>query len=225
MPIRHALLRAAAATTGGVALALSAAVPANAHVTVTPSTTEAGSYTVLTVSLSHGCEGSPTTKVAVQIPEPILSATPTRSPFWTAETTVEKLDEPVSNHGTTVTERVDTVVFTTDTPLPDGQRDSFEISLKLPDEPGRLVFPAVQTCEKGETAWVEVPTGNDNEELEHPAPTIDVTAADASPAGAPVTADRVDHPGSPTVGLLGLGAGLLGIGIGATALVQARRRP
>jgi uncharacterized protein YcnI len=41
---------------GGAVLAL-AAVPlaASAHVTVTPSGTAAGSYTVLTFAFSHGC--------------------------------------------------------------------------------------------------------------------------------------------------------------------------
>lgn len=212
MTYRTALLRTLAATAAGTALAVSTAAPASAHVTVTPSTTEAGSYTVLTVSLSHGCEGSATTRVAVQIPEPILSATPTRSAYWEAETTFVELDEPVADgHGGEVTERIDTVVFTTDTPLPDGERDTFEIALKLPETPGELVFPAVQTCEKGETAWVEVAASGSDEELEHPAPTILVTTAEA--------------PRTSRLDLLGPGAGLLGVLLGGTALVQARRRP
>ena len=42
---------------GGALLALAAApLAASAHVTVTPSGTAAGSYTVLTFAYSHGCD-------------------------------------------------------------------------------------------------------------------------------------------------------------------------
>ncbi len=54
-------------------LTVVAAAPASAHVTVTPTVASAGSYTVLTVALSHGCDGSSTTQLDVQIPEEILS--------------------------------------------------------------------------------------------------------------------------------------------------------
>ena len=51
-----------------------------------------------------------------------------------------------------------TVVYTANTPLPDGQRDTFELSFQVPDAEGEtLAFPTIQTCEKGETGWIEVP--------------------------------------------------------------------
>ena len=69
--------------------------------------------------------------------------------------------------------------YTAKTPLPDGVRDAFELSLQLPQKAGEtLAFPAVQICEKGETAWTEVPAdGQDAEELEHPAPAFEITEA------------------------------------------------
>ena len=42
--------------------------PASAHVTITPSTTAAGAFAVLEVSVGHGCEGSPTTEITIQMP-------------------------------------------------------------------------------------------------------------------------------------------------------------
>ena len=93
---------------------------------------------------------------------------------------MQKLPEPVKDaHGNEVTERVGSVVYTAKAPLPDGQRDAFELSLQLPDKAGEeLAFPAIQTCAKGETAWTEVPTGDqDEEELEHPAPAFEITDA------------------------------------------------
>lgn len=215
---------------------------ASAHVSISPSEGAAGSYTVLTASVPHGCDGSPTTKVAIQMPEQILSVTPTRNPLWEVEKVMEKLDQPVTDaHGNEVTERVGQVVYTTDTPLPEGYRDAFELSLRVPDVEGEtLVFPVIQTCKKGETAWVETAPEGSVDELEAPAPTFTVlpaedgghgadAAEDDAEAGEEVAADDVEtvaaeSDDSNTLGLLGLLAGLLGLAAGATALVQVRRR-
>ncbi len=51
----------------------------------TPSDAAAGAFTILTMSVPHGCDGSPTTKVEIQIPESVLSVTPTRNPFYDVE--------------------------------------------------------------------------------------------------------------------------------------------
>ncbi len=71
---------------------------------------------------------------------------------------MEDLAEPVDDgHGGQYTQRVAEIVYTARTPLPHDHRDTFELSLKLPDAAGEtLVFPAVQTCEEGESAWVQV---------------------------------------------------------------------
>ncbi len=230
MHIRHIVLPAAAAA-GTLALA---AAPASAHVTVTPSTTAAGSYTVLTVSVPHGCEGSPTTGIAVAMPEEIYSVTPTRNSFWNVEKVMEKLDEPITDaHGNEVTERVGQVVYTATTPLPDGQRDSFELSLQLPDAEGEtLVFPVVQTCDEGETGWTEVAAdGQDAEELEHPAPTVTITAAEGDGHGAgtaeepdaTATAESSEDEDGNGLALAGLGTGIAGIVIGGVALARSRK--
>ena len=226
----------AAPAAAGVAL-LAVAGPASAHVTVTPTTTAAGAYTVLTVSVPHGCEGSPTTKVAIQIPEEILAVTPSRNPLWDVTKEQQKLAEPVTDvHGNEVTERDAVVVYTAKAPLPDGYRDAFELSVKLPEEEGKtLAFPAIQTCEKGQTAWAELAAeGQDAEELEHPAPTLTITAAvegghgDAaetasSGENAAASEDSEDED-SNFLGVVGLGAGVLGLLAGGTALFQVRRR-
>ena len=172
-------LLAAPAAAGVVVLAV--ATPASAHVTITPDTTAAGAYAVLTAALSHGCEGSPTTRITISMPEDIYSVAPARTPFWDVEVETEKLDEPIADaHGNSVTERDTAVVFTAKQPLADGVRDSFDLSVKLPDAEGEtLVFPAIQTCEKGETAWTEVAAdGTSADELETPAPTFTLTAAE-----------------------------------------------
>ena len=57
------------------AIALSLVAPASAHVSATPSSAAAGASTVVTFSVPHGCEGSPTTKIEIQVPESVLSVT------------------------------------------------------------------------------------------------------------------------------------------------------
>lgn len=218
MHLRHIVLPTAAAAG---ALALTAA-PAAAHVTISPSTTEAGAYAVLTVSVPHGCDGSPTTRIAIDLPDEIYAVTPTRHPFWDAETVMEQLDEPISDaHGNEITERVDQVVYTALTPLPDGQRDAFELSLQLPDAAGEtLAFPVVQTCRDGETGWTEVAAdGQDAEELEHPAPLVTVAGAEEGEGSAAATAED-DGNG---LALAGLGTGVAGIVIAGVALTRSRK--
>jgi uncharacterized protein YcnI len=220
----------------GVAL-VGAGAPASAHVTITPTTTAASAYTVLTVSVPHGCEGSAATRISIQMPDQINAVTPTRNPLWRVEKEMERLDPPVTDaHGNEITERVATVTYTTDTPLPEGYRDTFELSLQLPDAEGTtLVFPAVQTCEKGEAAWIEVPAaGQSADDLELPAPLVTITAAEEGAGHGGTGAadgttstdaeDPEDAEGSDTMGAWGLGAGVVGAVLGGTALVQGRRR-
>jgi periplasmic copper chaperone A len=183
---------------------LALAGPASAHVTITATETAAGAYTILMVSVPHGCEGSPTTEVAIQLPDGITEVTPTRNAFYDVEV---------------VTEGVSQVLYTARTPLPDGQRDTFELALQIPEEAaGRtLAFPTVQTCEEGSTAWTEVAAdGQSADDLEHPAPAFLVTGATAADA-----ADEDDDSVDP-LAVTGLVAGLLGLALGATALARTR---
>jgi uncharacterized protein YcnI len=207
------------------------AAPASAHVTVTPSTTEAGAAALVTVSIGHGCEGSATTAVEIRIPESVYSVTPTRNPLWDVTVEKEPVVPPVTDeHGTRITDRVSSVTYRTDTPLPDGQRDTFELSLHLPAEVGSaLVFPTIQTCEKGEAAWIEVPAdGHDADDLALPAPAFVVTApgatAPATTAVELVTHDR-SSSGSSLLALGALGVAVAGVLLGLAALTRLRHRP
>ncbi|HYG93853.1 MAG TPA: YcnI family protein [Nocardioides sp.] len=217
-----------AATAAG-ALALAAA-PASAHVTVSPDTTAAGAYAVLTFSVGHGCEGSPTTRLTIAMPEEIPSVTPTLNPMWDVRKVTERLDEPVTDsHGNEIVERVSQVVYTAKQPLPDGYRDTVALSVQLPDAEGEsLAFPVVQTCQRGETGWTETATdGQDPEELEAPAPVVTITAADGGhAASATVEEDTGSEESAGTdnsLAAVGLGAGLAGLAVGVIALARTRR--
>lgn len=156
--------------TAGLALALAAPVAANAHVGVTPDTTAAGSYANLTFAVPHGCDGSSTTEVRITIPEGVITVTPTVNPNWDVVEVPSESDPDYTAE----------VVYTAKTPLADGLRDTFTLSVPLPDgEAGDvLAFPVLQTCEVGSTSW-DQETVEGEEEPEHPAPAITLTEASA----------------------------------------------
>ena len=156
---KKTITTAAIAVAAGATLALAAPMAASAHVSAGASSTAAGSYTIVTMSVPHGCDGSPTMKITIDIPEDILSVTPTVNPNWTIARTTEPLATAVDDQ----TERTSQVIYTA---IGDGlaadQRDSFELSLRLPDgEAGEVVeFPVTQDCAVGQTLWTgdEVPS-------------------------------------------------------------------
>lgn len=234
MSLSHSFRRCAAATGGASLIILATASVASAHVTVDPSTTAAGSYSVLTFSVPHGCDGSATTEVTLQIPEQIVTVTPTVNPNWTIKKVMQQLDTPVDDgHGGQYTERVAEVVYTARTPLPDGYRDTMALSLKLPDASGStLVFPTIQTCEKGETAWTQT-VAEGQPEPEAPAPAITLTAAEVGDDLAmvqtasdvsPTSAEAAEglSSSSSTVTWIALILGALGLVAGGIALVRTR---
>ncbi|RYJ02177.1 MAG: DUF1775 domain-containing protein, partial [Actinomycetales bacterium] len=213
----RAMTRLALGGALGLGATMLAAGAASAHVTVTPSTTAAGAYSVLTFSNGHGCEGSPTTRISISIPDGIFAVTPTRHADYTIEKVTEALDEPVDDgHGGQYTERVAEVVYTATTPLPDGYRDAFELQLKLPEGKAgdELAFPTIQTCETGETAWIDE-TVEGEPEPDAPAPAFTLTAAtddghDA--AAAPEPAAAASDESESGVGAVGWIALALGAG-------------
>lgn len=223
LPLRAALGLAAA----GLAFAVPAA--AQAHVTASAADTTAGAYTVVTFSVPHGCDGSATTKVAIDLPEGVDEVTPTRNPYYDVTTKREKLADPEADaDGNEVTERDAQVVYTAKTPLPDGERDSFELSLQIPEDAAgtTLTFPTTQTCEKGETAWTQVPKkGQSEDDLESPAPSVSVAASDESSTATAVAQPQAALDGTTTALVVtSLVIGALGLLCGAAALITVRRR-
>lgn len=212
------------------------ASPASAHVTVTPSTTAAGAHAVLQFSVGHGCGDSPTTKITIQIPAQITSVTPTRTALWKIEKQTAAVDPPATDaHGNKVVQRVASVTFSTRTPLPDGYREVFELTVQLPETTGtELVFPTIQTCEQGESAWIEVAQdGRNAAELELPAPSFitsepaegtnhHTATGDSHAAHAPTAASAPGTDRALTIATLA--AGILGSLLGGAALVRQRRR-
>lgn len=167
----------------GLAIAIAAPLAASAHVGVSPDTTAAGAYANLTFAVPHGCDGSSTTEVSITIPDGVVSVTPTVNPGWDVEEIASESDPDYTS----------AVVYTAKTPLPDGLRDTFTLSVPLPaGEPGDVIaFPVLQTCEVGSTDWNEE-TVDGEEEPEHPAPAITLTEAEDDGHGHAASAGEHD---------------------------------
>ncbi|QTX05596.1 YcnI family protein [Agromyces archimandritae] len=222
--LRRTLPLGAAALGAGALLALGTPLAASAHVTVDPSSTAAGGYAVLDFSLGHGCEGSPTTTLTIDIPEGIESVTPQMNPNWT----VEKVADG---------DAVRQVVYRAVTPLEDGFRDTVSVQVRLPEDAAgeTLEFPVLQECTEGETNWNE-PSG-DGAEPASPAPVVHVTEAVADPHGGhgaagagstdEATAGTSEAADETPVDVFARVAGIGGLVLGVVALVVAltsRRR-
>ena len=239
-PTKKPVAVAGAALAVAAGLVLGGAGAADAHVTIAEGTVVAGTYEILTVSVPHGCEGSATTEIAIQIPEGINAITPTRNATYSVEKVMEHLETPITDsHGNEITERVAQVVYTANSPLPDGLRDAFELSLRVPDDAAgsTLYFPIVQTCEQGEVAWVQIPEDPQaGDELDAPAPSVEVVAAEPessqTQAGSTeMTAADVSDGGDSSarsdqmpwvIASLAIGTG--GLVLGAIALLRGRKK-
>lgn len=78
----------------------------SAHVTLETQEAPAnGSYKAV-LKVGHGCEGSPTTAIRVQIPEGVIAVKPMPKTGWQVDTVKEKYERPYDYFGSHLTEGV-----------------------------------------------------------------------------------------------------------------------
>jgi uncharacterized protein YcnI len=166
-----------AAAFAAAALACLLATHAIAHVTLEQPQAVAGSTYKAVVRVPHGCEGSPTVRLRVQIPDGVLNVKPMPKPGWELTVVRGKLDKPVAgDHGAQITEGVREVIWSGGRLL-DENYDEFVFRGTLPNRPGEtLHFPTVSECEKGVDRWIEIPEpGKRPDDYRHPAPSLRLT--------------------------------------------------
>ena len=214
------------------------AVPAaaQAHVTVQPPELPAASFTRVDVRVPNERDDAGTTKVQVQMPDGIASASYEAVPGWTVKVDREQAPEPIDLHGEEVTEQVSTVTFTGDGKqgiVKPGEFRDFGLSIRTPEGQAgdTLTFKAVQTYEGGEVVrWIGA------EDADEPAPTVTLAAveeehgaaaggdkADAEPAAAATTTDGDDGGGSDTLAIVAIVLGALGFVAGIVGFMAGRR--
>lgn len=162
--------------------ALAASAPAWGHIVFAEPEGQAGAYYAGFLRVSHGCGNSATVSLRVEIPETVLTVRPQPKPGWKLAIERKPLARPVPGEGgAMIRERVSAVIWTGE--LPADQFDQFGLMMKLPDAPGPLYFPAVQTCAEGRNEWTAIPADPAKwHEAETPAPILTVKPAQAEHA-------------------------------------------
>ncbi|MGW5736600.1 MULTISPECIES: YcnI family copper-binding membrane protein [Streptomyces] len=181
---------------GGVAASavLLLSVPAFAHVSVTAEGQAAkGGYATVNFKVPNEMDDASTNKLEVSFPEdhPLASVMTQDVPGWTAKVTKSKLDKPLEMHGEKIDEAVSKVTWTADGKgVRPGTFQKFPLSIgALPEDADELVFKAVQTYDNKEVVrWIE-PQQKGEEEPEHPAPALALTAASEDGHGAAASHD------------------------------------
>jgi periplasmic copper chaperone A len=148
---KHALVSA----TASVTVLLLAGGVVSAHIDPDPIAMQVGTTGTVAFTVEHGCDGSPVNSVKIQIPAGVTGVAPVDKDGWTATVTG------------------DTVEFKGG-PLDAATEDHFDITLTAPAEAGSISFPAIETCDVGEIAWIEIPVEG-QEEPEFVAPTLNIT--------------------------------------------------
>lgn len=163
------------------ALAVLAAAPAAAHVTLEDAQATAGAGTKLVFRVGHGCEGTATHTLTVQLAPGFRGAKPMPKPGWTVAIRRAPLAEPYESHGRSVTDDVVEVTWraaTREAWLADAHYDEFVLRGQAPLQPGPAWFKVRQQCERGEWHWAEVPAeGQGTRGLKAPAVRLEVLPA------------------------------------------------
>jgi len=158
-----------------VLIAALAASPAAAHVSLESKQATIGAPYKAVFVVPHGCAGSPTVKIRVQVPEGVIAVKPMPKPGWTLQTRKGKYEKSYQLYGETLTTGVKEVDWSGGN-LPDEFYDEFVFRASLAaDLPAgqMLYFPVVQECGDATDRWIEIPAaGQDEDALETPAPGI-----------------------------------------------------
>jgi uncharacterized protein YcnI len=203
-------------------MVLLVAPPALAHVTVASTDAEQGGFALLTFRVPTESDTDSTTKLTVGLPidHPLAFVSVQPHPGWSYTVKETKLDKPIEVFGTKIDKVVGQIVWRADsaaTAVKPGEFEQFNISVGPLPETDSLSFPTLQGYSDGSVVrWIQQPAPGSTDEPEHPAPTLQLSAA------AP-EAEEADEDSDSNTGTI---LGIVGIALGATALaLTLRRRP
>lgn len=150
---------------------------AGAHVELDVPSAPAGASYSARLRVTHGCKGSPTTGVAVLLPEGVQGVRPMPKPGWLLETRTGKLSRPYEFHGRKITEEVTQVIWSGGK-LDGAHYDEFAILMRLPATAGKVYFKVIQTCDHRRIEWTQVPApGRSVHDYPEPAAELEITDA------------------------------------------------
>lgn len=149
-----------------------------AHASITPSSAANGATVSVAIAIPHGCDGAPTDKITVKVPEGFVSAKPQVKPGW--QIAIDKADyaKAYTVHGEPATSGAVAVTWSGGN-IPDDQFDEFVLQGTVQSDTP-LAFVTTQYCGAASVVWDQMAAeGQSPHALEHPAPILTVTAAEA----------------------------------------------
>ncbi len=144
--------------------------PTLGHVHVDPTTAAIGKPFHVSFKVGHGCSGSPTIKLRVQIPEGVLAVVPEAAEGWKEDASTAPYEQSYPYQGASVAEGVREVSWTRG--ASPNKTTTFTLNGFIAEtlkSGTRLYFPVVQQCEVGVERWIE--RGGEDQD-DHPAPVI-----------------------------------------------------
>jgi uncharacterized protein YcnI len=200
-------------------------------VTINPREWEAGGFARFAVRVPNERDGADTTRVTMQLPENVVSASFQPVEGWRRTVKMERLDEPIEEEGEDpITERLATVTWSGGRIRP-GEFQEFGVSFQVPEDAvgDSLAFPSIQRYSNGEVVrWIGP------EDADEPAPAVEVLPAaeeDGEPAATPApeatpTSEEAGSDDSTGRANLALGTGIAGLvaGLAALGVTLLRRR-
>lgn len=208
-----------------------------AHVTVSPSTAEQGSETVLTFRVPTESPTASTTKVDLFFTQTVAVVDVQQVPGWTAVLKSAKLTTPIKDDdGNDVTSAVNEIVWTAtsaQTAIQPGQFQQFPVELGPLPTTASMAFKVLQTYSDGNVVrWIQTPVAG-QDEPDNPTPILTLTPAaggDAPTASATTAAPASTTDASTastskpnnTWGIIGALLGLIGAVLGGAAYARSR---
>lgn len=215
---------------------LALAAPASAHVTVNSPGATQGGYAVITFRVPTESDTASTSGLKVQLPTetPFASVSVQPHPGWSFTTKTTKLASPIkTDDGDEISQAVSEIDWTADsaaTAIKPGEFDQFNISAGPLPKANTITFKAIQVYSDGSVVnWTDVPAPGSTVEPDHPAPTLQLAAADSAASdGVSATAapDASAKSSSSNAGpwtLAGVALGLAVIALAYTVYATRRR--
>ena len=169
---------------------------ASAHVTLATGEARTGTYYKAVLQVPHGCDGTATQAVRVEIPEGVIGVKPMPKPGWNLSITRGTYAKSYQSHGKIITEGPKEIVWSGGS-LSDDNYDEFVFTSFLAGDfrPGQTVaFPTVQQCAKGEARWDQIAADGQNpHSLKSPAPALRIVADTATTGQAEMDHSKMDH--------------------------------
>jgi periplasmic copper chaperone A len=199
---------------GAVAAVLMLAVPALAHVTVTPDSAPAGAAAVLTFHVPNEEAHADATGLDMRIPtdHPIAQVLVKPIPGWKITVKDITLSKPIVTDDGRFNLAVSEVTWSGGR-IPPGQFQDFTISADpLPTGVSELAFKAIQTYSNGDVvSWIDLPQPG-QPAPDHPAPVLKLTAA-TNPNAAATSPGSGSDAAARVLAIAGLVAGLLALAV------------